>query len=61
MPDTDTPTETDSPQEAPQPAIAEAIRSTESYEVSEGVVFYNAENPLAWLQADRVVDLEEAA
>ncbi|MEF8778293.1 MAG: hypothetical protein V5A36_05215 [Natronomonas sp.] len=57
MPDTDTPTETDTP----QPAIVEAIRSTESYEVSEGVVFYNAENPLAWMQADHVVDLEEAA
>lgn len=61
MPDTDTTAETDSAERAPQPAVIEAIRSTESYEVSEGVVFYDAENPLAWMQADHVVDLEEAA
>ncbi|MFT4905924.1 MAG: hypothetical protein ACI8UR_002505, partial [Natronomonas sp.] len=26
-----------------------------------GVVFYDAENPLAWMQAETVLDLEEVA
>jgi hypothetical protein len=44
-----------------EPAISEAVRSTESYEVREGIVFYDSENPLAWLQADRAVALDEVA
>jgi hypothetical protein len=44
-----------------EPAVSEAVRSTESYEVRNGVVFYDADNPLAWLQADHAVDLDEAA
>jgi len=30
-------------------------------QTEEGVVFYDAENPLAWMQAGEVVDLDEAA
>lgn len=39
----------------------EAIRSTEAYEAESGVVFYDSNNPLAWLQSDHVVDLDDAA
>ncbi len=30
----------------------------EAYETEEGVVFYDAENPLAWVQADTTVALD---
>jgi hypothetical protein len=33
----------------------------ESYEVEEGVVFFDAENPLAWVEATRPVSLSEVA
>lgn len=49
------------PERRAEPAVAEAVRSTESYEASGGTVLYDAENPLAWLQADNAVDLEESA
>ena len=49
------------PERRAEPTIAEAVRSTESYEASGGTVLYDAENPLAWLQADNAVDLEESA
>jgi hypothetical protein len=29
--------------------------------MARGVVFYDAENPLAWMQAETVLDLEEVA
>ena len=44
-----------------EPTVAEAVDSTESYEVAEGVVFYDADDPLAWIQSTRVVDLHESA
>jgi hypothetical protein len=47
--------------EPTEPAVSEAVRATESYEVRDGVVFYDSENPLAWLQSDRTVDLDDAA
>lgn len=37
----------------------EAIASTEAYETEEGVVLYDAERPLAWIQSDAAVDREE--
>lgn len=37
-----------------------AGRTTEAYECEDGVVFYDAENPLAWLQADETVLLPDA-
>jgi hypothetical protein len=61
MPDHDTKAEADSAEERPEPVVADAIESTESYETDEGVVFYDAENPLAWVQAGKVLDLEEVA
>lgn len=61
MPDPDTKAEQDSADERPEPVVADAVETTESYETEEGVVFYDAENPLAWLQAETVVDLDEAA
>lgn len=44
-----------------EPALPEAIRTTETYETEEGTVFYDAENPLAWLQTDTAVTLQEIA
>ena len=35
--------------------------TVESYEVDEGVVFYDAENPLAWVEAQSTVTLSEYA
>lgn len=61
MPDPDTKAEQDSTDERPEPVVADAVETTESYETEEGVVFYDAENPLAWLQAETVVNLDEAA
>ncbi len=61
MPDTDSPIDTNRTDEQTHPAMSDAVRSTESYETEKGVVFYDAENPLAWLQADHVVDLDSAA
>jgi len=45
-----------------EPSEPEAVRTTEAYECEEGVVLYDAENPLAWVQADTAVimTLEEA-
>lgn len=31
----------------------------ESYETNDGVVFYDAQNPLAWLKADEPLTLDE--
>lgn len=61
MPDPDTKAEQDSAEERPEPVVADAVETTESYETEEGVVFYDAENPLAWIQAEDVVDLDEVA
>ena len=33
----------------------------ETYEVDGGVVFFDAENPLAWLEANATVRLKDAA
>jgi hypothetical protein len=39
----------------------DGVATVESYEVDEGVVFYDAENPLAWLEARSTVTLREVA
>lgn len=39
----------------------ESAVAVEVYETDDGVVFYDAENPLAWIQTDATVGLEEAA
>lgn len=61
MPDAEPTTGDDETGGIAEPAVSEAVRLTESYKVRDGVVFYDAENPLAWLQADHAVDLDEAA
>ena len=58
MPDPDATAERDA--ERPDP-VTEAVETTEAYQTEEGVVFYDADNPLAWMQAADVVDLDEAA
>jgi hypothetical protein len=37
------------------------LASIESYETEDGVVFYDADNPLAWMEANRTVQLDEFA
>lgn len=39
----------------------DGIESIETYETDEGVVFYDAENPLAWLEAGETFSLREHA
>ena len=43
------------------PTVTDAVRTTESYDTDDGVVFYDAENPLAWMLSDHVVDLDSSA
>jgi hypothetical protein len=45
----------DSPEEGP------AVASTEAYETESGVVLYDADNPLAWIQSDSALTREEMA
>ncbi|MGM0604705.1 MAG: DUF7331 family protein [Halobacteriota archaeon] len=40
------------------PALPEGETTVEAYEIENGVVFYDAENPLAWLESSRVINLE---
>jgi len=44
--------------DAAEPA---GVATVESYEVDGGVVFYDAENPLAWVETTRAVSLSELA
>ncbi len=46
-----------------QTAAAEpdSVATVESYEVDGGVVFYDAENPLAWVETTQTVSLSELA
>ena len=37
----------------------EGTATIESYETEDGVVFYDAENPLAWVETSRAVSLSE--
>lgn len=54
---TDTPTE-ESERETGQ-ATGETIDATGVYETAGGVVLYDTEEPLAWVQADNAVELAE--
>lgn len=42
-------------------SVADAVAATETYETEEGTVFYDSENPLAWIQAAETVPLTDAA
>jgi hypothetical protein len=45
--------------EAALPETADSEAAMESYETADGVVFYDAENPLAWLKAGQPITLKE--
>jgi hypothetical protein len=54
-------TEMDSAAESrPSPAVPDAVETTEAYETDDGVVLYDAENPLAWVQASHAVTIKDA-
>lgn len=55
------PSETDRAGDEPEPAQSDAVRATEAYETDDGVVFYDAEHPTAWMQARATLDLHEMA
>lgn len=42
-----------------EPELPAAVATVEAYETEDGVVLYDAQNPLAWLSADNAVTLEE--
>jgi hypothetical protein len=44
-----------------EPALPEAVQTTETYETDEGTVFYDAQNPLAWVQTDTTISLTDLA
>lgn len=39
---------------------AAALEATGVYEIGTGVVLYDTEEPLAWVQADNAVELDDA-
>ncbi|QLG47351.1 DUF7331 family protein [Natrinema halophilum] len=39
----------------------EGTATIESYETEDGVVFYDAQNPLAWMETSRTLPLEDLA
>lgn len=43
------------------PALPDAVQTTETYETEEGTVFYDAQQPLAWIQTDTTMTLDELA
>jgi hypothetical protein len=45
---------------AQPPADEAGVETIEAYETDETVVLYDAENPLAWVEASDAVRLEEA-
>lgn len=53
-------TETNSAAESREPAVPDAVETTEAYETEDGVVLYDARNPLAWVQATSAVRLTDA-
>jgi hypothetical protein len=42
-------------------SAGEEMGSIETYETNDGVVFYDAENPLAWVEANETCSLQERA
>ncbi|GAB7119339.1 MULTISPECIES: DUF7331 family protein [Natrinema] len=49
---------TDRSEPSSEPAGTATI---ESYETEDGVVFYDAQNPLAWVETSRTLTLEDLA
>lgn len=52
---------TDDEMDDARPAEQPGIETVESYETEESVVFYDSENPLAWVEATRTLQLDELA
>jgi hypothetical protein len=50
-------TDTGNSADASEPA---GIETVESYEVDDGVVLFDAENPLAWVETTEAVPVTEA-
>lgn len=44
------------PEERP---ASDSVEFVETYETDDGIVFYDVDNPLAWLESDRIVPLDE--
>ncbi|MEF8840528.1 MAG: hypothetical protein V5A62_02725 [Haloarculaceae archaeon] len=57
----DTPQRSDGqpPTAAGAEAEDEAVARVEAYDDEDGVVLYDAENPLAWIQATRTVRVQD--
>lgn len=53
------PLQSDDPESSREPDVSEAVAATEAYETEEGVVFYDAQNLLAWVHTDTTVALDE--
>lgn len=47
--------------DAPTEQADAAIASTEAYETDDGVVLFDAENPLGWIQSTAAVRIDDAA
>lgn len=54
--------QSESDREVDQSAVvpAEGTETVEAYETDEGVVLYDAENPLAWVQSTTAVAITDA-
>jgi len=48
-------------QDSAEASEPEGVATVESYEVDGGVVFYDAENPLAWVETTQALTLSELA
>lgn len=49
----------DPPVLAAEPSPPAGLETTECYEIDDGVVFYDAANPLAWLEAGDALRLAD--
>lgn len=45
----------------PLPTDADPRESVEAYDTEDGVVFYDARNPLAWLKSNYALSLDRSA
>ncbi|MFB6087040.1 MAG: hypothetical protein ABEJ85_00850 [Haloarculaceae archaeon] len=61
MPEDEVTRQAVSDDECPEPPAPEGVETVEAYELDDGVVLYDAENPLAWVRTTRPVTLEEQA
>ncbi|WP_459190985.1 DUF7331 family protein [Halosimplex sp. J119] len=43
------------------PADTAGVAATDAYEVDDGVVLFDVENPLAWVEADDAISLGQMA